>query len=478
MASAASSRLGLITATVVMSIVAITSLIFAAIFAASSSKATKDLADLQRKYAEITKDPNGPTVSELRALRDMEGSGFSKNDSLLDVAVGSRNNLVKLVGGADYGSAQTGFKSAATGGAEAMKAAGQPETSTTDNAAATITSMANTIKAQAAQIAQLTKDATDAKSAQAQTVKDYDTASAAKNKQVQDSQAEAAKARADADKVTQDMKGVADASQQTIEGLTKTQSGKLATLEQQKADAEIRAKALDTSNKNIQNKLDMFRPNSNQSLIRQADGSISKINTDGTVYINVGAGQQIQPGMTFEIYEKTSGVPALRNDETSLPIGKGSIEVLRVGNTYSECRVLKTTPGRTVTEGDIVANLIYDRNVKLKFVIFGKFDLTKPGTPDAADATILKRLVTEWGATLQPDVGIDTDFLVIGAEPKVPDFTDEQRRDPVNAKTLADAQAEVDKYRDILNRAKDMSIPVLNQNRFLYYIGYYDSAHR
>jgi hypothetical protein len=459
-----------------MSIVAVTSLIFAAIFAASSSKAIKDLADMQKKYQEIVRDVNGPTITGLIARR--QSDGFNRGDLLLDVAIKDRDDLAKWVGGQDAASAQAAAKTAATTGAEAMKAAGLGETSTSDNLAGTVTTLANALTTLHTQNLQLVAEAKEAKESAAKVIKDTQDVVAAKDKEIAASQQQAADANAKAEEVTKQTQGVTDSNQKVIEEQAKKYADDIAKTDQARADAERAAARYQKENSKLEGKLDLFRPNSTQSLVRQADGAISRINPDGTVYINLGAGQQIVEGMTFEVYDKVAGVPPLKNDDTSLPIGKGSIEVLRIGANTSECRILQQTPGRTITEGDIIANLIYDRNTKLKFVIFGKFDITKPGIPDAADSTILKRLVTEWGATLQPDLAVDTDFLVIGSEPKVPDFTEEQRRDPVNAKTLADAQAEVDRYRDTLNRAKDMSIPVLNQNRFLYYVGYFYSARR
>ena len=42
----------------------------------------------------------------------------------------------------------------------------------------------------------------------------------------------------------------------------------------------------------------------------------------------------------------------------------------------------------------------------------------------------------------------------------------------------AKAQAAKAAYDAVLKRASELSIPVLNQNRFLYYTGYYDQRRR
>ena len=87
-----------------------------------------------------------------------------------------------------------------------------------------------------------------------------------------------------------------------------------------------------------------------------------------------------------------------------------------------------------------------------------------------------------WSADVKegalPKVNVSTDFVVLGVEPVVPAFTTEELEDPVNKKKLEDAQAEQVAYQDILQTAGELNIPVMNQNRFLYYVGYYDQAKR
>jgi hypothetical protein len=51
-------------------------------------------------------------------------------------------------------------------------------------------------------------------------------------------------------------------------------------------------------------------------------------------------------------------------------------------------------------------------------------------------------------------------------------------QDPFNAKKLADAQAALEAYDLVRNTARDLHIPIVNQNRFLYLIGYYEQARR
>src|SRR5688572_32081069 len=101
--------------------------------------------------------------------------------------------------------------------------------------------------------------------------------------------------------------------------------------------------------------------------------------------------------MTFEVYDRNEGIPPIGdpNNDANLPKGKGSLEVVRVGVTSSECRIVNANGA--MVEGDIIANLIFDRNVKNKFLVYGNFDLTRTGKINPQDAEIIKRLITQWG---------------------------------------------------------------------------------
>ena len=54
----------------------------------------------------------------------------------------------------------------------------------------------------------------------------------------------------------------------------------------------------------------------------------------------------------------------------------------------------------------------------------------------------------------------------------------EERDDPFQQKRLTEAQQALDAYLEVQRQATDLRIPVLNQNRFLYLVGYYNQATR
>lgn len=473
MASSAASRTGLITATVILTIVTLTALVAAFIFSAQARRNARELSELERAYNGIIQRRNLSSQAVV-AIRDRARQG----ELVFDAAVRERDELARLVGGQEPAAAMAAAEQALTRAAEVMRAANLPEPSTTENMAGTVTQLANAVASLSAQVEDLTRTANEAQARAAAAVENATRQLAAKDEQIAQVRAEATSAIAAAQRDRMDRQGVVDEVNRLMEQERAAAAQAMQQLTMRLADSERTRVRLERDVSSAMAKLAMFRPDAAQSTIRAADGTIARVSTDSIVYIDLGAGQQIVPGMTFEVYDKVEGVPPLRTGENELPMGKASIEVIRVGPTSSEARVIRVTPGRTITEGDVIANLIYDRNTRYNFVVFGKFDLTRPGTPDAADARILRRLVSEWGGRVQDQIDVTTDFLVIGAEPQIPDFTEEQRRDPVNAKLLIDAQAELDAYNEVLRRAQELSIPVLNQNRFLYFIGYFEQARR
>jgi hypothetical protein len=72
------------------------------------------------------------------------------------------------------------------------------------------------------------------------------------------------------------------------------------------------------------------------------------------VVINAGIGDRIVQGMSFDVYDKQVGLPAVQpagNRQGS----KASVEVVRIGPGFSECRVVRRTPNQPLVQGDLLA---------------------------------------------------------------------------------------------------------------------------
>jgi multidrug efflux pump subunit AcrA (membrane-fusion protein) len=225
-------------------------------------------------------------------------------------------------------------------------------------------------------------------------------------------------------------------------------------------------------------RLTHYRQNATRPL-QQVDGTISRVPDNKIVYINLGEGQQITPGLTFEVYDQRKGLPPLTagpNEDIDLPAGKASIEVIRILPNTAECRIIKVATGQTIVEGDLIMNLVYDVHTKYNFVVYGAFDLSGTGQFTPGEADVVRRLCTQWGGRVSDQVNVDTDFLVLGKEPAIPVLGDAPTAPEIARKERA--QQELDIYQDYKSKAITLGIPIVNQNRFLYFVGYYDQAKR
>jgi len=216
--------------------------------------------------------------------------------------------------------------------------------------------------------------------------------------------------------------------------------------------------------------------------LRQPDGVLTRVSSSEKAWINLGQGDQMSPGMTFEVYDANEGIPnVLAKADDQLPIGKASVEVINVGAGQSEVQIVRKNPGATLVPGDIIVNIVYDKNVKLSFAVLAGdgFDLNQDGRTNPADADLIKRLITTWGASATDGpsaVTVNTDFLVLGKEPILPKLPDNPNAD--EQYRLDQAKKKLEAYDTVRQKAIDLHIPILNQNRFLYYVGYYDLARR
>src|ERR1019366_5200549 len=104
----------------------------------------------------------------------------------------------------------------------------------------------------------------------------------------------------------------------------------------------------------------------------------------------------------------------------NLPEGKASIEVVKVGENSSEARVVHAISGQLISEGDICTNISYDRAVKPAFMVYGNFDMDFNGVWTAGEGDVVKSLVKRFGGVVVDKISIETDFLVLGKEPEVP----------------------------------------------------------
>jgi hypothetical protein len=199
---------------------------------------------------------------------------------------------------------------------------------------------------------------------------------------------------------------------------------------------------------------------------RQPDGTIlTAIPGDKVVYIDLGRQDRLTLGLQFAVYSADTGIPAHGRS-------KAQIEVVSISESSSECRIVGVADREIILEGDLIANPIYDPTRPQTFLVIGEFDLDGDGMADAGGAAVIESMITEWGGGLATELTAQTDFMVLGGTPRKPRGASE----PSGAQSERNRalQREWDRYMDMVESAKALSIPVMTQDLFLSFLGYRD----
>jgi hypothetical protein len=481
--SPAGSRTTLITWAVVFAILWVTATIFAIYFYADATKVqTAYDTQIKKTIPDIIGDADlqSDDVRKLKELRTVEGSGLNPSMSVFRSAITQRDQMAQMIAGA--GGKDTAVQAAKTALEAANVAGSKVKVSipVTDNLSSALTMLANALNTTKQQADDLTAQLEASKKANADQAAQFDAQRGEMNKSLEAIRAEQQKAIDDVknyqtskDASVGQIEQSRDAERKAAQDAQNAAAVQIAELTRQLGQANQKIETL-------QSKFAERRVNTKDPITRHPDGKILRIPAKDVVYIDLGTADSVTPGLTFEVYDKIDGIPQVGDPQSddNLPKGKASIEIVRVGPGSSECRVTRQTLGSQLVEGDLIANIVYDRNTKYNFVVYGDFDMDRNNVATPQEAEIIKRLITQWGGKLADTVNVDTDFVVLGKEPVLPTFTKEELQDPFNAKKLADAQAALDAYQNVRVTAQNLHIPILNQNRFLYLIGYYDQAKR
>jgi len=208
-------------------------------------------------------------------------------------------------------------------------------------------------------------------------------------------------------------------------------------------------------------------PDSNAPAFK-ADSKILLVDyQSGIVHLNIGSNDHVYRGLTFSVYEKNMPIP--RDGK-----GKAEIEVFNIEENISAARIIHSQRGKSIVVDDIVANLIWDSDRANTFAVSGQFDLNNDGNIDYGGTDKIKALIERWGGRVSDAVSIDTDFVVLGEAPRVrrkPTFEEMEIYPTAMEEYEASVQRLAD-YNQIQQRAHDLSIPIFNTERFLYFIGY------
>lgn len=206
--------------------------------------------------------------------------------------------------------------------------------------------------------------------------------------------------------------------------------------------------------------------------VTPADGKVVSIDDESkSVYVNRGSNDQVLLGMTFEVFGPDELIKLNEYEELR---GKATIEIFQIDDATSRGRIVRQEPGSYIRAGDQIANLVYDPNATYAFYIHGDFDLDQDGQTTRAERRRIEALVRDWGGEIADELTYDVDFLVLGERPELPAPLPDDVIDPrVIAEHRRQMQA-YETYTELEAAAKQLSIPVLNQNRFYALVGLYE----
>jgi hypothetical protein len=202
------------------------------------------------------------------------------------------------------------------------------------------------------------------------------------------------------------------------------------------------------------------------------DGKIISVdNKAKVVHLNIGSNEHVYRGLTFTVYDRGTSIE--ENIE-----GKAEIKVFDIAETHSAAQIIDSELSKPILLDDIVANLIWDSSKTNVFVVTGDFDLEGDGTIDYNAIDRITAIIEKWGGRIDKNISIDTDFLLLGQPPHVPDrpTLEEQQLDPTAMQKYEAALERLNRYTNMQERAQALWIPIFTYDKFLYLIGYQTQA--
>jgi len=205
-----------------------------------------------------------------------------------------------------------------------------------------------------------------------------------------------------------------------------------------------------------------------------ADGEIVNLQrSQDIVYLNIGARENLKPGVTFSVYDKNK-VGVTGGDISAV---KGSIEVISVGRQISEARITEVVTLEPLSVGDPIFSPAWSPGRKSKFAFVGEIDLDGDGNI-TGERERLRRILDDANAEISvyidddgnwvdgdgdpqtnQQLDVDTEMLVLGNIPDPSEVTDPARKA---------AYTQMRTYRnEIRSQAERNGIPVKNLKTFL-----------
>src|SRR4051812_35372665 len=150
-----------------------------------------------------------------------------------------------------------------------------------------------------------------------------------------------------------------------------------------------------------------------------ADGRISWVNQNGTVWINLGTADALRRQVTFSVFDADLHDAAKSKK-------KATIEVTRLlGDHMAEARITSDDPKNPILTGDNIYSQIWHRGKKLHFALTGVIDFDEDGQSDLQLARELIELnggvvdaYLDDDGKVQGEITANTRYLISGEAPE------------------------------------------------------------
>jgi hypothetical protein len=248
-------------------------------------------------------------------------------------------------------------------------------------------------------------------------------------------------------------------------GLEDTKKQLLANLETQRTAYEGQIGDRDAKLKELDDKLGKSE-HAKQNLLAEvskssdtfevADGRVSLVNQNGTVWINLGSADSLRRQITFSVFDADQ-------HDAAKATKKGSLEVTKIlGDHLAEARVTDDSGQNPILSGDQIYSQVWHRGKKLHFAFNGIIDVDGDGR---SDLQMVRDLVELNGGTVDAYLGedgkvngeitVNTRYLVMGKFPEAANQTGLQKG-----------------WQQMIDDGKTNGVEVIKLDKFLNQVGY------
>ncbi len=265
------------------------------------------------------------------------------------------------------------------------------------------------------------------------------------------------------------LKGLVDTS---IEEVDQTYRSQIESLQTQLREQENQGAQLSRTIEDLQYQLSILTGTAPvPSAVASADATIvSQLPEQNKVYLDIGRNDGLQPGMAFQVFDPDTLV---RLEGEDLEEGKAVVDIINVNDTTSVGRIVTTEGNVQVRNGDKLVNVVFEPGRVYTFHLFGQFDLDYDESPDDGGLEQVENMVRRFNGRLADELSFSTDYLVLGVEPELPTRPDDEL-DLIQMKEYRVQLENFNAYQGRITQARELGIPVLNQNRFFNLVGYFE----